>query len=168
MYDQLETSTRLHRGGQCVVRIGPRAATAPLPAGRAPGRSRRGVVMLVAMVCLVLVVLLLGALLRLAVTHRRQVRHEQIRLQADWLAEAAVERAVHRLNTDGDYEGETWTFTAAQLGGGQAGEATIRVNAVQENPEVRQIVVRATYPTATHRFATRTKQILAKVSASDY
>jgi hypothetical protein len=122
--------------------------------------------MLVAMVCLVLAALFLGALLRLAVAHRRQVVQEQMRLQADWLAEAAIERAVYRLALDREYTGETWAFTAEELGGDRSGEATIDVSETREAPGVRRISVRATYPTDTDRFASRTKQLRAQVAGA--
>lgn len=164
MYEQSKSNEMPREGGRCKTRSPGRAAPPWLDARCI--RGRRGATMLVAMVCLVLVTMLLGALLRLAMTQRRQVAYEQMRLQADWLAEAAVERAVHRLASDGNYTGETWTFTSEELGGVQAGEATIQVGDVPEESGVRQIVVRATYPTDAVRFATRTKQIQAQVAGA--
>jgi len=121
--------------------------------------------MLVAIVCLALVVLLLGALLRLAVAHQRQVQYEQMRLQADWLAEAGVQRAVYRVEEDQAYTGETWHVSAEDLGGAEGGEVAILVSALAEDPGVRQVRVTARYPVATYRFASRTKQILVQVAA---
>ena len=48
-----------------------------------------GLVLIVVMVCLVVFATLCGVLLKLALVEQRQVRMQEWRLQAEWLAEAA-------------------------------------------------------------------------------
>jgi hypothetical protein len=122
--------------------------------------------MVVAIACLSLAMLLLTALLRLAVTHHRQVQYEQMRLQADWLAEAGVERAVYSLTEDAEYGGETWTVTADDLGGVDSGQVDIQVSRSADDGGVVQVHVEAKYPAVGLRFATRTKQIPVTMAAS--
>ena len=49
-----------------------------------------------------------GGLLRLVGSQRVLIRSEERTLQAEWLAESGVERAVARLAGDTSYRGETW------------------------------------------------------------
>ena len=141
-----------------------RTSSRPRGSGLGTGccRARRGTVMLVAMVCLTLSVGLLAGLLRLAATQHKQVRYELMRLQADWLAEAGIERAVHRLQNDADYAGETWKLGPDDLDQAAAGQVTIQVRTLPDNPGVRQVQVQAVYPLAAYRHASRTKQVLVK------
>ena len=44
------------------------------------------------MICLLLVTVVFGSLLKVALAETDQVRHEQARRQAHWLAESGVER----------------------------------------------------------------------------
>lgn len=122
---------------------------------------RRGTVLLVAMVCLSLVTLVLGGLLRLAVAHRRQVQQAHTLRQAEWLAEAGVERAAHRLSADPNYAGETWRLDEDDLGTGHAGQVVIAVGPEPSGGR-RPVRVEATYPVASRRFSRRTIQVWVK------
>lgn len=77
--------------------------------------SRRGAVMVLVMVCLLGVSMLAATLLRLAVAQQRQLRMEGRRLQAEWLAEAALERAAAMLRRDPAWSGDEWTLSADVL-----------------------------------------------------
>jgi hypothetical protein len=93
---------------------------------------RRGITAVVVLICLVVVSLLSGVLLKVGMAHRQTVRAEERRLQAEWLAQSGLERARHKLAETALYTGETWKLTAADLGlraaeaGGQ-GAAVVRI-----------------------------------------
>jgi hypothetical protein len=115
--------------------------------------ARRAGAILAAVLLSLLVVLLVGAeLTRAIVQHRRQGRLAEDRQQAFWIAESALQRAVHLLANSPDYQGETWPVSGEVLGTGQAGVATIKVEPATGPAERRRIVVQAYYPEdAVHR-----------------
>src|SRR5687767_12948360 len=95
---------------------------------------RRGAILAVALVTLLVVTLLAGAILRSYLQAYRQLAREQQQLQARWLADCAVGRAVARLRHDSAYTGETWQ---ADVSGGSEpvlGVATIRVTPMPDQP----------------------------------
>jgi type II secretory pathway pseudopilin PulG len=108
------------------------------------------------LVALVILGLLSVALVRLAATERKRSRMDERRLQADWLAESALERASARLQADPDYTGETWEPSADELGGRDAGSVTIAVEAVEGHPGRRAVRAQADYPKGSDRRARRT------------
>jgi len=111
------------------------------------------------MICLLISTLILGALLKTAVAHRRQMLTEEQRMQADWLAESAVERATHRLQIDVNYPGETWNIPAADLNGRDSGRVRITVRKADKGSDGHRVTVEAVYPVGTERQVKRTKRI---------
>ena len=106
--------------------------------------TRRTGVVLAAVLLSLLIVLLVGAELTKAIAQqRRQSRLAEDRQQAFWIAESAVQRAVHALAKSPDYRGETWQVSGEVLGTGRAGVATIKVEPAGGSPERRRIVVQA-------------------------
>jgi Tfp pilus assembly protein PilX len=67
------------------------------------------------LVGLVVVASLIAAMLRVSLSHRRLVRDQERRLQAEWLAESGVRRALARLAANPDYPGETWSIASDAL-----------------------------------------------------
>jgi hypothetical protein len=119
--------------------------------------------MIVALVCMTVSAVLIGSLLRLAVVDRRQVRTDQHRLQADWLAESAIGRAVYQLSNNPEYAGEQWDIPAAELGGRHAGRVEINVASPEDDEGRRVVTAAAVYPTDATLFAKRTKTITLTV-----
>jgi Tfp pilus assembly protein PilX len=111
-----------------------------------PGSRRRGAVAVVVLVCLVLIALIGGTLLRTGLVQRRRLQMEEGKLQAEWLAESGLERAAARLAAAPDYRGETWRVPAADLGGRGPGTVTIAVEPVAAQPGRRTVRVQADYP----------------------
>ncbi len=62
-----------------------------------PKLQRRGLTAAAVLVCLMVVTLVSGVLVKQGVAYRQQVRSQERRLQAEWLAESGVERAFARL-----------------------------------------------------------------------
>ncbi|MCA9067999.1 MAG: hypothetical protein KDA84_03715 [Planctomycetaceae bacterium] len=119
---------------------------------------RSGAFLIIAMICLLLASALLGTLLRMASIERQQAHLEARALQAEWLAESALDRAAAKLSADASYKGETWTVTAKELGGMDEGNAVIRV-VPSDNSGKKLIEVVAHYPTEAPQTIRRSKQI---------
>lgn len=131
---------------------------------RNPRRTRRGIALAPALVCLVLVGLLCAAVLRTAHIQRGLVASEEHRLQAEWLAESGLARAAARLGTDPDYTGETWEVAAKALGGNDAGVVRIAVKPMEKSAGRRRVRVEADYPRGeAPRRARHSKQLIVDV-----
>lgn len=131
-------------------------------------RNRRGVAVVCALVCMVIAAAVFAMILRQVGLSRRVVGEAQQQRQATWLVESGIERAVARLATDPEYNGETWNLTAENLGGrnseegeldGDSGVVTIEIETVPEQPNRRAVHVRADYPDHPHHRARREKQV---------
>jgi Tfp pilus assembly protein PilX len=119
---------------------------------------RRGLSIVPALACLVVVILFCGVLIRQVTTHRALVRSEEQRLQADWLAESGLARASARLAADRAYKGETWEIAAADLGG-LAGTVRIEVGDVAGQAARRRVRVEADFPRDGDRRARSSKTL---------
>ena len=113
---------------------------------RSRRRQARGIVIVVAMVCVGIAGAVLVSVLRIAIAERKGQSTDARRVQAAWLAESALERAAVTLATDPDYAGEVWKVSAESLGGTYGGQVTIEVEAVPDQPDRRRVGVRADYP----------------------
>jgi hypothetical protein len=124
------------------------------------GRRRRdGMVLVVVIVCLMVAAMMLVAVARQAGTARRAVRTDQFSAQAQWLAEAGVERALARLGADPAYAGETWPIPAKELDGQNDAEVRIQTEKVPSRPDRLDIRVEADYPLSPELRCRRAKQI---------
>jgi len=109
-------------------------------------------VIVMAIVCLSVVALLSVGLVKLAVESRQMQAANVTRLQADWLAESALDRALARLTRDPSYAGESWKLSAEELAlaGRSPDQAMAVVEIVVEpvagQPEHRRVRTQATYP----------------------
>ena len=114
---------------------------------------RRGFIAVALVMTLAVVTILGGSLFRAVVLRRADLRSAERRLQAEWLAQSGMGRAMARLSKEPDYAGETWELTAAEFGGRGDGAVVIKVEAVTGKPSLRLIRVRADYPKAEARRA---------------
>jgi hypothetical protein len=124
---------------------------------------RRGSIMIGAAICLLLATMLLASALKLASTGRRQVRQDQLRMQANWLAEAGLERAAARLEAEAGYQGETWKIAANDLDGQHAGQVVIKVDPAEDAEDLRTVIVEASYPAGATPSATRTRRSIIPI-----
>jgi Tfp pilus assembly protein PilV len=134
-------------------------------------KPSRGMTVVAVLVCLIIVTLISGAVLKVGLAQRDLARSFERRLQAEWLAESGVERALARLAGDRDYTGETWTVSALDLGQNAAVTAgadkpdsaaaviTIAVERVPANSSRRRVKVQADYPRDPPRRSRHTKQV---------
>jgi hypothetical protein len=119
----------------------------------------RGMTVVAVLVCLVVISLVGGALLKVGLAHRNVVRAQEQRLQSEWLAESGIQRALARLAGDRNYDGEEWLVSAADLGlperpvepgstakSGPAAVVTIAVEKNEGGTSTRRVSVQADFP----------------------
>ena len=115
-------------------------------------RRRRATLVVAVLVCLTLVTVLAGVWMKLLAVERRQVRNQQEAMQAEYLAEAGLARAIRALESDAAYAGEVWQPSAESLGAKTSAQVTITVAASPDAPSARAISVAAAFPeTGPHR-----------------
>ncbi len=102
---------------------------------------RRGILILAVLACLALVTVLAGVWLRMLALERQQARSQQAVLQAEYLAESAIQRATTQLASSADYRGETWQPAANALA--TPAKVIIEVEPDKDNPQARSIRISA-------------------------
>jgi hypothetical protein len=138
-------------------------------------QRRRGLTAVAVLVCLIVITIVSGALLRVGIAHRDQVRSQERRLQAEWLAQSGFDRALARLAAQPDYAGETWELAATDLGlpsesnhsSAPAALVVIQVEraANSRDGDARLVKVHADYPPDLPRRARHSLQILVELSS---
>ena len=101
---------------------------------------RRGAALFVTLVTLAVVTLIAAEALRSMIAAQRQSRLAADELQAHWLAESAVARALVLSRAQPEYKGETWRADIDD----RAGVAEIRVEQSSDGPP--RIVALARFP----------------------
>ena len=111
----------------------------------APARRfrRRGMILPIVLVALLVVALVGTAMARTVLLQRRSSRRVEQEQQSAWLADSALHRAQTKLAGDAEYKGETWNVSADQLQAGCSGVAVIRIESVDD---AKRIVIEAVYP----------------------
>jgi Tfp pilus assembly protein PilX len=133
---------------------------ADTPCERGAVHGRCGAVLVVVLVCLTAAATMLILVARSAFMEKRALDNSQWRLQAQWLAEAGVERAAARLLADAKYSGETWAIAPQDLVGNEDAVVRIRVENVAGKPERRSVCVEAEYPGSGPGHCRQVKQVL--------
>lgn len=124
------------------------------------GKPSRGMTVVAVLVCLVILTLISGAILKASAARRQLAVQQERQLQAEWLAESGVQRARARLAGDRDYTGETWSLALHDLGlTGRVSEAkgksgsettaarvTIAVELIPAAANRRRVHIQADYP----------------------
>jgi Tfp pilus assembly protein PilX len=109
-------------------------------------KSERGAALVVALITLMVVMLITGAVMQSLLTSRKQMLVGEQALQSAWLAEAGLVRGSRALEGDASYRGETWDV---QLGEGDDvvhGLVTIDVSHGDIGSGPRTVTATATYP----------------------
>lgn len=75
---------------------------------------RRGAALIAALICVLLVSLMSTVLVKTALVQRDQLERDARQVQADWLAQSALDRSLARLATDAGYTGESWAPATAE------------------------------------------------------
>jgi hypothetical protein len=109
-------------------------------------QTRRGMVLVLVLVCLAVAASLIVVAVRRALVADRSAQAGQQNLQAAWLADSGVERASARLTADPGYTGETWNIPAAELDGRHPAKVVIAVRPAADRPQRRIVRVEADFP----------------------
>jgi hypothetical protein len=117
-------------------------------------RSRSGLTAVAVLVCLVVITMLSVALLKVGLAHRDGERAAERKLQAQWLAQAGLDRALFRLAESAGYSGEIWEIKdealawghATPVAGAPAAVVRIKVGSSPDAPQSRLIKIQADYP----------------------
>ena len=126
---------------------------------------RRGAVLIVALVCMLVMMSIVGGMLQGAILARRQLHEQRDLRQAEAILEAGADRAFLRLEKDPLYAGETMMFSAVEIVGSGRAEVSIEVvPAASDEPKHLRVVVE--YPTGqvhsirkTRRFPVEAKKL---------
>ncbi len=105
-----------------------------------------GVALLLVVICMIIITTMIGAMLRHVTLANRQMKQRMYQIQATWLAESGVERAVFAIQHDADYSQEVWRVTAEELDGPHAGQVVIRVHSETDDDSLVAVDVLAIYP----------------------
>jgi type II secretory pathway pseudopilin PulG len=123
----------------------------------------RGMTAVAVLICLIVVTMISGALLRVGLTHRDQVRSQEQRLQAEWLAESGIQRAIARLASDPKYPGETWEIGAKELDSTEPASIAITIDRPPDTPRRVSVRVRADYPRDLPHRSRHSKKIIVEL-----
>ncbi len=121
---------------------------------KANQNQRRGTLLLAVLACLTLCAMLLTFWLRLIALERRQVRSYQSAMQTELLADAAVTRALLRVQASADYTGETWQPATDSVA---ASQVKITVAPAGEGSTSRQLEVSAEMGVGSNLFVRRSR-----------
>ena len=127
------------------------------PSRDAKTMHRKGSVLVIVLISMLVATMLGASLIRTVLVRQRQIHVLASQQQALWLAEAGVQRAFHELAEGPDYDGETWEVPPDALGEGREAKVTIEVSKTEDVPEGRLVSVRvqldtgATAPTGFQR-----------------
>ncbi len=108
--------------------------------------KQSGVALLLVILCMIIITTMIGAMLRHVTLANRQMKQRMYQIQATWLVESGVERAVFAIQQDADYSQETWRVTAEELDGQYAGQVEIRVHSETDDDSLVAVDVLAIYP----------------------
>ncbi len=123
-----------------------------------PGKGRRGLTVVAVLICVVVLSLVGAALLKLGLARRQLSRDFEHRLQAEWLLESGLSRALAKIAALRDYKGETWSLDPADLGlpeqarpesgnaKGRTAAAIVTISVKQPETNRRLVRVQADYP----------------------
>ncbi|WP_254512294.1 hypothetical protein [Anatilimnocola floriformis] len=121
--------------------------------------NRRGAILIVALLCLLVIMSLLGTMLLAALQSTRQLHAERDLRQCELLLQAGIDRALTQIAKQPDYRGETHEFSAADIIDQGPGRLVIEVTPATADSRV-QIHIDAEYP-ADSEFSVRRSRTLS-------
>lgn len=132
-------------------------------------RKRRGGALVIALLTLLVVMLMSASVLRSILAVRRQAARTAAALQAAWLAESALDRAVVRMASEADYSGELWKVEIADASGqpiAAVAQIDVKTNddgrrRIQARVEMAGVAIEKTMDVSEERGARGKKQLLS-------
>ena len=113
---------------------------------RSNADSRRGAVLIFALMALLVGSMLIAALMRTASLTHRTMKLEEIRLQANQLADAGCSRLIVRLQKNPDFTEEVWTVPPEQLELGRRASVRLKVTTDSAKPGRKLAKIEVEYP----------------------
>jgi hypothetical protein len=98
------------------------------------------------LVALAVIAIVEGVLVQGSLSRRRQCQAEERRIQAEWLADAALQRALAQLAKNSTYPGESWVIPPEQLNGRDEAKIRIDVEPAGEQRSEERIRISVDYP----------------------
>ncbi len=133
-----------------------------------PKKQRRAAALFAALICVLVVGLFSSIVVKQAISRHRQLKDDEKRLQAFWLAESAFELALVRLQTTPDYTGETWNTPPRNAAHADQGRVEITVEPAADSPGSLLLQIRASYPgQGPRRFTVSKELVLPKDSREE-
>ena len=119
-------------------------------------RDRRGVIIVVVLVCLVVATMIILGSVNISTRYRRQLRDDLRVEQATWLLDAGVRVAIAKVKQDPDYRGEE-IFVEPELATGGTGSLSIVTLPDEVDDEMMRLQVTASLHADAHRDAKSAK-----------
>jgi len=126
---------------------------------------KRGSGLVIALVTLLVVTSIMGSIMHALLTELRQTRQTAIEVQAQWLADAAVERAAARWAANPSYVGETWKVGLPASSSMPESHGVVEVKIERGDSEKSsRIIVHANYPDDSRRRVTAERTVSVSLS----
>lgn len=107
--------------------------------------NRNGLMVLVALVCLLVITSIVGSMIKNAIFTRHELLVERDLRQTELLLQAGANRAATRLATTPDIKGDVWDLPAAAIANNGTGRVTTEITRNPSN-QTLDIRVAAEYP----------------------
>ncbi|WP_425614075.1 hypothetical protein NA78x_003929 [Anatilimnocola sp. NA78] len=121
-------------------------------------QPRRGSILIVSLVCLLVVMSLLGHMLLAAVRNGRQLHTERDHRQCELLLQAGVDRGLRQLAADAAYKGDVHEVAPEEIIGQASGRITIEVSR-PSGSQISHLNITAEYPLGTVPSIRRSRQL---------
>ena len=127
---------------------------------------RRAVTLMPVIICLLVIMLFSGAVVRALTLRNRESRRDEQQLQCLFLVESAVSRAHAQCRRDPNFAGELWRVSMESHGKENEGVARIQVEPVAGEPTQRRVTIEARWPDDPVIRVQRTKELVIRLPDS--
>jgi hypothetical protein len=94
----------------------------------------------------------MGSIMHALLIELRQTRQTAIEVQAQWLADAAVERAAARLAANSNYEGESWQVDLPGPSAAAILRGNVKIKIERDDSDMStRVVIETNYPADSRR-----------------
>ena len=108
--------------------------------------ERRGMGLIPVIAVFAIAITICAVWTKFSIRQQLDQRMSEDRIQASWLADAAVRRGAALRTLDPEFDGETWEISAEKIGRPSAASVTIHVEPIEESLGDVRITARASYP----------------------
>lgn len=129
-------------------------------------RRSRAITMLSVILCLFVIMLFSGAVVKALTLRKWESRLDEKQLQCLFLVESAISRAHAQCRRDPKFSGEVWHVSAERHGKEEDGVATIHVEPVAGEPNQRRVTIEARWPDDPVARVQRIKELVIRLPDS--